>query len=215
MLIAGGHEQSRMVWKINGRRTTWTNVGLNLPEGTKFSSNPLLLDASTYLVNASGWGKGTGGVYRTTNGGATWMQVSALEANGTPLVATDGSIYWQLMSDRGLIRSTDRGQTWTQACGSGVIKGSRVIELPDNRLAALGGKNIKVFNRSRRDVDADSGTSAHAARWRRLCASAASLLIWIGIVGTKFSRTESFATNIKSKPSCALIQFFSVPHNGR
>jgi photosystem II stability/assembly factor-like uncharacterized protein len=143
-LVAGGHEQSRTVWKSMNGGQTWTNVGAALPEGTKFSSNPLLIDALTYLVNASGWGKGTGGVYRTRTAGGTWKQVSSLEANGEPLVAADKSIYWPLMYDRGVIRSTDQGQTWTQVCGSGVIKASRIIELPDGKLAAVGNKNIKV-----------------------------------------------------------------------
>ena len=143
-LLAGGHEQSRTVWKSADGGQTWTNIGATLPEGTKHSSNPLLIDASTYLVNASGWGKGTGGVFRTTNGGATWTQVSALEANGAPLIASDGSIYWRLMADRGVIRGTDQGQTWTQVCKAGVIKGSHLTELPDSRLVALAGKGIKV-----------------------------------------------------------------------
>ena len=143
-LLAGGHEQARTVWKSVDGGQTWTNVGVNLPEGTKHSSNPLLLDATTYLVNASGWGKGTGGVFRTSNGGATWTQTSALEANGAPLSASDGSIYWPLASGRGLLRSTDQGQTWTQACGPGVLKGSTPIELPDGKLAAIAGKGLKV-----------------------------------------------------------------------
>lgn len=143
-LLAGGHEQARTVWKSLNGGQTWTNVGVNLPEGTKFSTNPLLLDANTYLVNCSGWGKGTGGVYRTTNGGALWEQVSALEADGAPLRSSDGSIYWLLMSGRGLIRSTNGGQTWAQACGGGVLRGSRIVELPDGRLASLGGKGVKV-----------------------------------------------------------------------
>jgi photosystem II stability/assembly factor-like uncharacterized protein len=143
-LLAGGHEQSRTVWKSVDGGQNWTNIGATLPEGTKHSSNPLLLDASTYLVNASGWGKGTGGVFRTTNAGETWTQVSALEANGTPLRTTDGSIYWPVVYDRGLLRSTDQGLNWTQVCGNGVLKGSRIIELPDGKLAMNGGKNIKV-----------------------------------------------------------------------
>ena len=143
-LLAGGHEQSRTVWKSTDGGQTWTNIGANLPEGTKHSSNPLLLDASTYLVNASGWGQGTGGVFRTSNGGATWTQTSALEANDAPLRASDGSIYWPLASGRGIIRSTDQGQTWTQPCGPGVIKGSQFIELPDGKLAAVAGKGIKI-----------------------------------------------------------------------
>ena len=143
-LLAGGHEQARTVWKSIDAGQTWTNVGVNLPDGTKHSSNPLLIDATTYLVNASGWGKGTGGVFRTSNGGATWTQTSALEANGAPLHASDGSIYWPLASGRGLLRSTDQGQTWAQACGPSVLKGSTPIELPDGRLAAVAGKGLKV-----------------------------------------------------------------------
>jgi len=143
-LLAGGHEQSRTVWKSEDGGQTWTNIGSTLPEGTKHSSNPLLIDVSTYLVNASGWGKGTGGVFRTSNSGVTWTQASALEANGAPLSASDGSIYWQLMNDRGIIRSTNQGRTWTQVCGAGMIQGSQLIELPDGKLAAAAGKSVKV-----------------------------------------------------------------------
>ncbi|MGA2864478.1 MAG: hypothetical protein ABSF95_08310 [Verrucomicrobiota bacterium] len=143
-LLAGGHEQSRTVWKsVDGGRN-WANVGTNLPAGTKFSSNPLLASASTYLVNASGYGVGTGGVYRTTDGGTTWTSVCTLEANGIPLAASDGTIYWELIYDRGVIRSADQGQAWVQACGFGAIKGAHVIELPDGRLAAVGANCIKV-----------------------------------------------------------------------
>lgn len=150
-LLAGGHEQAQKVWKSVDHGQNWTNMGVNLPAGTKFSSNPLLVGPSTYLVNASGWGKGTGGVFRTSDGGTTWSVASALEANGHPLVASDGVVYWELMYDRGLLRSTNKGETWDKACGPGVIKGSRLIELPDGKLAAVGGKCVKVSS--------DQGTS--------------------------------------------------------
>ena len=48
------------------------------------------------------------------------------------------------MSDRGVIRSTDQGRTWSQVCGPGTLKGSHLIELPDGRLAGVFGKGVKV-----------------------------------------------------------------------
>jgi len=143
-LIAGGHEQSQKLWKSEDGGQNWTNIGLNLPAGTKFSSNPLLIDKSTYLVNAAGWGKGTPGIFRTTDAGATWQSVSPLEPNGGPLVASDGTIYWCLLWDKGVIRSTDQGKTWEQACGYGVIKASGLVELPDGKLLAVGQKCLKI-----------------------------------------------------------------------
>ena len=143
-LLAGGHEQSRTVWKSVDGGQSWTNIGMALPEGTKFSSSPLLIDSSNYVVNASGWGKGTGGVYRTADGGVTWTQASPLEANGSPLRASDGSIYWLLMQDRGVIRSVDQGHSWSQVCGPGILKGTGIIELPDGTLAGVSGRGIQV-----------------------------------------------------------------------
>lgn len=143
-LLVGGHEQSRTVWKSSDGGQTWTNIGTTMPEGTKFTTHPLVVDASTYLVNAWGWGKGAGGVYRTTDSGATWGQVCNLEPAGAALHASDGSLYWLLASDRGVIRSVDQGRTWKQVCGAGVLKGMYLIELPDGRLAALAGKSVKV-----------------------------------------------------------------------
>ncbi|MGB8354208.1 MAG: hypothetical protein WCD79_10000 [Chthoniobacteraceae bacterium] len=143
-MLAGGHEQSQKLWKSEDGGQNWVNIGLNLPAGTKFSSNPLLLDKSTYLVNAAGWGKGTGGIYRTTDGGATWQPASTLEPSGAPLVASDGAIYWELLWDKGLIRSTDQGKTWEQVCGYGVIKCSTIIELPGGKLCTIGAKCIKI-----------------------------------------------------------------------
>lgn len=56
-LLAGGHEQSRTVHvSVNGGQD-WTNVGVNLPAGTNFSSSPLTINSQTYLVNAQGYGR--------------------------------------------------------------------------------------------------------------------------------------------------------------
>ena len=130
-LLAGGHEQSRTVWKSTDGGKSWTNVGLNLPSGTGNSSDPLIIDARTYLVNANAWGQVTPGIFRTTDGGVTWTRVSSLGPNGPPLVASDGSIYWAVAD--ALAKSTDRGVTWSQI-GGGFVSELPPIEAPGGRL---------------------------------------------------------------------------------
>src|SRR6202035_1481150 len=41
-LLAGGHEAAQTVYKSADGGNTWTNIGLNLPSGTGFSSDPLI-----------------------------------------------------------------------------------------------------------------------------------------------------------------------------
>jgi len=62
-----------------------------------------------YLVNASG-GKGTGGVYRTLTAARRGARSARWRQTAAPLVASDGSVYWMLMYDRGVIRSTNQGR---------------------------------------------------------------------------------------------------------
>jgi photosystem II stability/assembly factor-like uncharacterized protein len=139
-LLAGGHEQAQTIYKSTNGGSTWSNVGVNMPAGTKFTTQPIAIDAQTYVVNSQGWGAGTAGVYRTTNGGTSWQQVSTAEVNGPPLIASNGTIYWQ--NGGSLIKSTNQGQTWTSV-GSG-LQGISPIQLPDGRLATLAGNAVVV-----------------------------------------------------------------------
>jgi hypothetical protein len=61
-----------------------------------------------------------------------------------PLVASDGSIYWSTAVNGGLARSTDKGVTWSQTVGTGVLMTDPPIELPDGRIAAVGSSAIVV-----------------------------------------------------------------------
>jgi photosystem II stability/assembly factor-like uncharacterized protein len=137
-LLAGGHEQSQTVYRSSDGGQTWTNIGLNLPAGTNFSSDPLIVGAQTYVVSTEGWASGSLGIYRTTDGGNSWQQVSTQGPSGAPLVTSTGTIYWSL--NNGLLKSTDSGQTWTQV-GS-AIQPVRPVELPDATLAAVGTTNL-------------------------------------------------------------------------
>jgi photosystem II stability/assembly factor-like uncharacterized protein len=137
-LLAGGHESGQRLWRSTDGGATWTNIGANLPAGTGFSSNPVILGPSTYLVNSNpNWG-GSAGVYRTTDGGTTWTQVTTLGTGGAPAVVGN-AIYWRYWSN--LVKSTDGGLTWTNLSPNLSIDPT---VLPDGRLLAASSSSLVV-----------------------------------------------------------------------
>jgi hypothetical protein len=117
---------------------------LNLPGGTDFCTTALVLDSQTHLVGCSGYAGGIDGVFRTTDGGKTWSPTTTLSASGLPLWATDGTIYWSLLYNRGLIKSTDQGNSWTQTIPYGTLNTGHPIELPDGRIVAVGPMTLMI-----------------------------------------------------------------------
>jgi hypothetical protein len=142
-ILAGGHEQAMTLNRSTDGGMTWTNVGAGLPANTN-CTHPLVIDGQTHLVGCGGYGGGPSGVYRTTNGGAIWTQVTASGGANEPLRASDGSIYWASPSGNGMTRGTADGRQWTTVVGSGVIASVRPIELPDGRVATLGAGSVVV-----------------------------------------------------------------------
>jgi hypothetical protein len=133
------------VWRSTDGGTTWTNIGATLPAGVNFTYNVTMLNTLTYIVSCAGWGSGTNGIYRTTDGAATWKLVNAQGGREPALIASDSTLYWAMEYNRGLLRSTDRGVTWTQPTLGSVISDNSIIELPDHRLVAIGiSKRLKV-----------------------------------------------------------------------
>jgi hypothetical protein len=132
-LLAGGHEAAQTVYQSTDSGQTWTNIGLTLPRNTGSSSDPLIINSLTYVVNA-------GEIYRTTNGGISWKRVSAQRPVGPPLVTANGAIYWP--ANGGLLKSTDSGLTWTQV-GSD-IRPVHPIELSSGSLVSVGANNLII-----------------------------------------------------------------------
>jgi hypothetical protein len=141
-LLAGGHEQSQMVYQSSNGGQTWTNIGVNLPANTGASSHPLVVNSVTYLVDTQG-----SGIYRTTDGGTSWRRVSTPGPAGLPLVTSSQTIYWP--ANGVLFKSIDLGSTWTQV-GSG-LRAVHPIELSDGRLVSVGAENLVI--------SADGGSS--------------------------------------------------------
>ena len=133
-LLAGGHEASQTVYQSTDGGQTWTNIGVNLP-AKGASTDPLIIDSTTYLVNAEGVG-----IYRTTNAGASWRRVSGQGPSGPPLVTSSGTIYWP--ANGGLLKSTDSGATWAQVGKD--IRPVHPIELSDGKLVSVGANHLVI-----------------------------------------------------------------------
>lgn len=116
------------LWKSTNRGTTWAPVFDGQPTGTfgvvtVSASNHDVVWAGTGEQNnrqSSSWGNG---VYRSTDGGATWTHVGLENTRAigrilvdptNPDVALVGALgnLWAPSEDRGVFRTTDGGRTW-------------------------------------------------------------------------------------------------------
>jgi photosystem II stability/assembly factor-like uncharacterized protein len=140
-LLAGGHEEAQTLRLSTNGGMTWTNIGAGLPSDT-FCTLPLIIDSKTYLVGCNYYLTSPTGIYRTTNSGTTWTQVSTSGGGSAPMRTSDGSsIYWATAGvTGGMTRSIDNGQTWTDVVKPGVISPAHPVELPGGKIATVGGE---------------------------------------------------------------------------
>lgn len=141
LMLVGGHEIAQTLYKSTDRGMTWVKIGSALPT-TPYCTLPIIIDTTTYLVGC--YGNGPTGVYRTTDGAATWTRMTPSGGGAAPLIASDKSIYWTTENNLGLTRSTDNGLHWADVVGPGVITTKTLVELPGGRLAALGTQYIMI-----------------------------------------------------------------------
>jgi photosystem II stability/assembly factor-like uncharacterized protein len=137
-LFLGAHEGAVPHLSTDGGRT-WRDV-TGLPGDLGFASATHVLDARTFLLGS--FNGPNPGVFRTTDGGATWTQVFAGGVVGVPVVR-DGTIRWLREFGHGLISSADGGLTWT-ATESDQLSSEAVqlIPMPDGSLVTLGKSHL-------------------------------------------------------------------------
>jgi photosystem II stability/assembly factor-like uncharacterized protein len=147
-LLAGGHEQAQTLHRSMDGGATWSNVGANLPSGSNFSSDPLVISAQIHLVGVCGWGTGECGIWRTTDGGQSWIKVSDMPGTFAPRRTADGTIWWPIYNNGGMLVSTDDGASWSVAV-DGTVKGIEPVVLPDGRLVSVGGDHLMISSDGR------------------------------------------------------------------
>jgi photosystem II stability/assembly factor-like uncharacterized protein len=149
-LLAGGHENHSLYLSTNGG-SSFTDIGSSVPGSAGYTQSALVMGKQEYLVGtwngSSSAAPGQGnGIFRTTNGGSSWMQVYSGAIHTDPLISSDGSIYWALFAG-GIVKSVDHGATWQPIPGSAPVTyliSTSLAELPDGRLMATTQQNLIV-----------------------------------------------------------------------
>ena len=131
-------EQNMKLGKVSGTSDLWTNIGPNaidmtssfIPYWGKVSGRVRGLDVHPTDPNTVYAGAAAGGIWKTTDGGTTWADVSgslnrltfgaiAIDPNNTNTVyAGTGETRWSYNNityeGNGLYKTTDGGSTWAQ-----------------------------------------------------------------------------------------------------
>ncbi len=103
----GGDAQAIGVWKSTDGGANWGEVGdINSNRIYKIEMDP---DDSDRLLAAT-----NDGLYRTTNGGTTWVEVYAELTRDVQFGTTEGNLHAYAVTGSSFIRSTDNGATWNE-----------------------------------------------------------------------------------------------------
>ena len=133
------------IWKTTNKGTTWAPVFDGQPENTFgdlaiFPADPRIIWAGSGEQNnrqSSSWGSG---VYRSTDGGASWTHVGLTRTASVgrviahptnPEVAWVAAVgnLWKPTSDRGVYKTTDGGATWTRVLYVDTLTGATDLAL--------------------------------------------------------------------------------------
>jgi len=148
-MLSGGHEQGASGPMSQGMflskdGTKFDDIMPKLPMGLGFCTTTLVLDSMNLLIGCANSYKGeTPAIIRSGDGGATWKSVSPTGGSGQPLLASDGTIYWSAAGG-GMLKSTDKGLTFTMVADKSKTGGLPPFALPDGRIVSVSGMTVVV-----------------------------------------------------------------------
>jgi hypothetical protein len=154
-LIAGAHEQHALYKSTNGG-TTFADITSTFPAGRAFASAPIVIDAKTYVMGTAYYSADpNAGVFRTTDGGASWSQMLNVSVGGSGLKTSWGTLYYGTRDGGAVLKGSADGSSWQKVPVASGQSFSIVIELPGKRLATT----ARSGNVSTIVVSADDGAT--------------------------------------------------------
>ncbi len=168
------------LWKTTNKGTTWApifdkQVDNSFGDVAIFGSDPRIVWAGTGEQNnrqSSTWG---GGIYRSTDAGATWAFLG-LKSSGSigrvvlhptnpnlAYVAAVGDL-WKPSTERGVYRTTDAGVTWTRVLFVDSLTGANEIVMDPSDPAVLYASTYQRL----RTVYGFNGGGAGSALWKSI-----------------------------------------------
>lgn len=149
LLLASGHESRQVLYRSEDGGETWEDIGENLSDEAGNSSYPYIIDSDTYLIGMlSNFSERPGGIWRSEDGGETWeAAITELGGYQAPLRASDGTLYWASEYNRGIVSSTDDGESWEHIVDFGVTYSVAPLELPDGRIASIGNQGVMIYSK--------------------------------------------------------------------
>ncbi len=168
IVLMGGNGYTNDVWRSMDYGATWTEVNSSAGwPGRGYHSSIVLADGSILLMggNSISPNLGKNDVWRSTDNGSTWMQMTAnagwtARFGHSSVVMPDGSIVLMGGSNgtyyHDVWRSTDNGTTWTQMTASAGWSArchhSSVV-MPDGSIILMGGYDGTIYNDTWRSTD--------------------------------------------------------------
>ena len=146
-LVSGVHNAgagTQALWRTINSGQTWSTIILGNVAGKRESCSPGIAPTGTAIIHSEI------GSFRSTNFGATWSAVDAVNRCGFGFIMNGNTIYlgsgvWvSTIQNGGVIRSTDDGLTWTSVLATGGTS-ARVTGLTPSILLAIADSSASIW----------------------------------------------------------------------